>query len=203
VENIAGYVYDHTRCDARRWRQLAAELQGPYFVWLVNEPQRDEFLKFVRSYVQKRAWFDPLDGQVHGIEDVTRWIGIRELALRFIALGFILGIFQLEKAWLTRDDDNHEDMLKRLEREKGARFRSTVPRGSSIDLISMRADSSSRGAEHCRPVVITSSAELLWAALPSSSTTSSTRQRPWSKTARRASSCDLWPTCRWHRHRPR
>jgi hypothetical protein len=201
VENIAGYVYDHTRCDARRWRQLGAELRGPYFVSPVNRPRREEFLKSVRLHIEKHAGCDPLDGQVHTIEEVTRWIGIRELALRFIGLGVILGVFQLEQPWLARDDEKHEDMIKRLQRENGARFRLKLPWGSLNESCNTRFDSSLRHDANCTPVIITSSAELLWAALPSSSTTSSVRHRPWSKSARRPSCADTWPSRRSSRYR--
>jgi hypothetical protein len=201
VGNIAGYVYDHTRCDARRWRRVEAGLRGPYFVSAVNGPRRDEFLKFVRLHIEKKPGCDPLDGQVHGLEELTRWIGIRELALRFIGLGVILGVFQLAKPWIRRDEENHEDMVKRLKCQDGARFRLTPRRPSSIDWTDTRKVSQSFRSEKSRPIIITSSAELDWVNLPSSSTTTFARHRPWSPSGRRPTCSDSWPTVRSDRIR--
>jgi hypothetical protein len=201
VENIAGYVYDHTGCDERRWHQLEADQRGPYFVSAVNGPRRDEFLKSVRSQIEKKTCCDPLDGQVHSLEDVTRWIGIRELALRFIGLGVILGVFQLVEQWKRREEEKHDDMIKRLQREHGARFRSKAPQGSSIDLIDTQVDSRSRRAENCKPIIITSSAEFAWATLPGSSATTSATHRPFGRSARRFTCRDAWPTARSDRPR--
>src|SRR5262249_16156369 len=159
-------------------------------------PRRDEFLKFVRMHHEKHASCDPLDGQVRGIEDVTPWIGIRELALRFIGLGIILGVFELVHPWVRREDENHDEMLKRLHRENGARFRLKTPVVSTVDSLSSRAVARFRRAENTTPIVITSSAELAWAALPSISSASSVRPRSWGKCTRRLASAESWPTGR-------
>ena len=201
VENISGYVYDHTRCGPRRWHQLETGQRGPFFVSTVNGPRCDDFLRFVRSYVEKKSVCDPLDGQVHGLEEVTRWIGIRELALRFIGLGVILGVFQLVEPWIRCDEEGHEQMLDRLKREDGARFRSSASHVASTGFLVARAVTRSIRGESCQPIVITASAEHLWATLPSSSSTTSPRSRLWSRNARRPTFSDVWPTGRSRRLR--
>jgi hypothetical protein len=201
VENIAGYVYDHTRCGAPRWHRLESRQRGPFYVWAINEPRLDAFLKFVRSHVEKKPGCDPLDGQAHSLEEVTRWIGIRELGLRFIGLGVLLGVFRLVKPWLQREDESHEDMLKRLQQEDGARFQLSSPQASSAGLTGTHAGSRPLRAENGTPIIVTSSAELVWAMLPSSSTTTSARRRPWSRGARRPAGSDSWPTGRTDRRR--
>ena len=158
MENIAGYVYDHTTRYAQRWHQLEADQQGPYFVSMVHSPSRSEFLRFVRLHAENHACCDPLDGRVHSLKNVTRWIGIRELAVRFIGLGVILGVFELVRPRMRREEKNHEDVVNRLERDADVQFRLKVHQVSSIS--SIRCDRSpirqkfrSFGGRHHWPLV--------------------------------------------------
>jgi len=193
VGNIAGYVFDHTTCDARRWQQLEAGQQGPYLVSMVNGPHRDEFLRFARTHVEKNPCCDPLDGRAHDLTEVTRWIGIRELALRFIGLGVILGVFELVQPWVRREQESHEDMIDRLERENEARFRLKVYQVPSIFPISTGVGSRSGGAKNCTPKSVASSAERACATRPRSALTISPRERSRSRNARQLSCSNAWP----------
>ena len=98
MENIAGYVYDHTTCNARSWRQAEPTNKVRTPCRWVHSPRRAEFLRYVRLHAEKNPCCNPLDGRVHSLKEVTSWIGIRELALRFIGLGVILGVFELVRA---------------------------------------------------------------------------------------------------------
>jgi hypothetical protein len=201
VENIAGYVYDHTTCNARRWHQLTADQQGPYFVSMLHGPRRDEFLRSGRSHTEKNSCCDPLDGRVHGLKDVTCWIGIRELALRFIGLGVILGVFELVQPWMRREQESHEDMINRLERENEARFRLKLGQVASIFSIGTGVVSQSGGVKKCTPDIVAFSSERPSATLPRSSSMASRRDRSISRNARQLTFPDSWSTGRSDRPR--
>jgi hypothetical protein len=47
---------------------------------------------------------------------MTRWIGIPELALRFIGLGVMLGVFELRRSWEEREGESRGELIRRLER---------------------------------------------------------------------------------------
>jgi hypothetical protein len=170
-------------------------------VLTVNGPRREHFLKLVRSHVEKKPGCDPLDGQLHSLEEVTRWIGIRELALRFIGLGVALGVFQLAAPWKRDREESHESMIKRLAQEDGARFLLSDQADSAVELPSAHPGSRSRPYERGKAIIVTSSAELTWAKLPSSSATMSAHHRPFSRSGRRFAYHDLWPTTRFERPR--
>jgi len=193
VENIAGYVFDHTTCDARRWHQLEAGQQGPYFVSMVHGPQRDEFLRSARAHAEKNSSCDPFDGRVHDLKEVTRWIGIRELALRFIGLGVILGVFELVQPWVRREQESHEDMINRLERDNEARFRLKVHQVPFIFPIRTGIVSRSGGAEKCTPRSVASSSERACPTRPKSSSTVSPVERSRSRNARQLTCSNAWP----------
>lgn len=95
MENIAGYVFDHTTRDEALWRSLPAGERGPFLVSPRHTPCRDAFLRLVRLQSEKDLGCDPLDGHEHDFDEIARWIGIRGLAVRFIGLGVLLGLFEL------------------------------------------------------------------------------------------------------------
>jgi len=201
VENIAGYVYDHTTCNARRWRRLEADQHGPFFVSIVHGPERDEFLRCTRTHAENNPGCDPLDGRVHSLQEVTRWIGIRELALRFIGLGVILGVFELVRPWTSREHENHEDMINRLERDNDAQFRLRVHRVPSISSISTKAVSRSGGPTTCTRLIVESSSERARKTLSAPSPTYARRDRFMSRDARKLTCTDAWPSGRSARSR--
>jgi hypothetical protein len=130
MDNIVGYVYDHTTCDERRWHELDAGHRGPYFVSATYQPGRDRFLELIQLHVEQRPDCDPLDGGEHCLAEATRWIGIRELALRFIGLGVLLGVFELIRPWEVRAGESREEMIRRLDRGDEGSFRMKVRRRS-------------------------------------------------------------------------
>lgn len=149
MENIAGYVYDHTTCDERRWHELDAGQRGPYFVSATYQPQRDRFLELIQLYVEQRPDCDLLDGDEHNLAEMTRWIGIRELALRFVGLGVILGVFELVCPWEVRAGEDREEMIGRLPRGDEGSFRLKVRRrlGKAVEA-SPRVLASAETARH-------------------------------------------------------
>ena len=123
MDNIAGYVYDHATCDERRWHGLEADHRGPYFVSATYEPSADRFVELIRLHVETKRCCNPLDGQEHSFSEMKRWIGIGELALRFIGLGVILGVFELVRPWEKREGETREELIQRLESEEGSWFK--------------------------------------------------------------------------------
>jgi hypothetical protein len=128
MENIAGYVLDHTTRDANLWHHLNADERGPYFVSPMNRPRRDLFLKLVRLQRQHAPGCDPLDGREHGLDRAARWIGNRALAIRFVGLGVILGVFELATSWEAVPGEDLEHVDRRLAGRGEVRFRLTGSR---------------------------------------------------------------------------
>lgn len=95
MENIAGYVLDHTARDEARWHGLPADERGPFLVSALHSPRRDALLRLARLQCERIPGCDPFDGHEHGLDEVARWIGNRALAVRFVGLGVILGLFEL------------------------------------------------------------------------------------------------------------
>ena len=196
MENIAGYVFDHTTCDARRWRQLEADQQGPYFVTMVHRPLKAEFLRSVRAHAENNASCDPLDGRVHTLKEITRWIGIRDLALRFIGLGVMLEVFELVQPWVRRERESHEDMMNRLERGNEVQFRAKVQSPLSAFSMGTGVFTRSGGAPNAMPIVVASSSEPARATLDRSPSTTSPRNRYLRRNARQLTCPNAWPSGR-------
>jgi hypothetical protein len=116
VENIAGYVFDHTTLDQSRWHRLGADERGPYRVSASHDPQKDRFLDFIHLHAEKAPRCNPLDGRKHRLSEIAGWIGNRALARRFIGLGVILGVFELVRQPPGRGGADCEDLIRRLDR---------------------------------------------------------------------------------------
>jgi hypothetical protein len=123
MENIAGYVFDRTSRDQDRWHRLADDERGPYFISALYGPRKAEFLRLVRLHTEKSPGCNPLDGREHGLGEISRWIGIPALAVRFVGLGVILGVFELTFPWEGRAGEEHQDIYRRLEGVDEGRFR--------------------------------------------------------------------------------
>jgi hypothetical protein len=123
MENLAGYVLDHTSWDQVRWHRLAADERGPYFVSPLHGPRDAEFLKFIRQHRERSPGCNPLDGREHSLSEIARWIGNTALAARFIGLGVILGVFDLTSPSEGRSGADRRSMNGRPECAGEARFR--------------------------------------------------------------------------------
>ena len=89
---------EHRRLLARsrlpRRRPLASARGRPTRPLLrlgVHAPEKAEFLRLARLHREKSPALNPLDGREHGLGEVARWIGMTQLAIRFVGLGVILG----------------------------------------------------------------------------------------------------------------
>jgi hypothetical protein len=123
MQNIAGYVFDHTSRDERRWHGLAANERGPYCVSALYSPREAEFLRLIRLHREKSPGCNPLDGREHSLSEIARWIGNTALAVRFVGLGVILSVFKLISPWEDRAGEGLQDTHRPLDRVHEGRFR--------------------------------------------------------------------------------
>jgi hypothetical protein len=121
MQNIACYVLDHTTRDVGRW--LTADEQGPYFVSALYAPRKTEFLRLARLHIETSPACNPFDGREHTVGEIARWIRNRALAVRFVGLGVILGIFELAEPSDAQTTVNREETSEELEKMVQARFR--------------------------------------------------------------------------------
>jgi hypothetical protein len=123
MENIAGYLLDHTTRNESRWRRADDAKRGPYLVSAIHGPRKDVFLRLIRLQTQSSSGCNPLDRRAHGLDEIARWIGNRALAIRFIGLGVILGAFELATPWEAVLGEDLESMDRRLAVRGAVRFR--------------------------------------------------------------------------------
>jgi hypothetical protein len=64
-------------------------------VAIKGEPSKDEFIRLTREHKGFYAVVNPLDGQEHGFIELGGWIGDQGLAIQYMALGSLLGVFEL------------------------------------------------------------------------------------------------------------
>lgn len=60
-----------------------------------NSPTKAMFLGLTKAHHGEFAECDPLDGNEHGYIELGAWIGDQGLALQYMALGALLGVFRL------------------------------------------------------------------------------------------------------------
>ena len=60
-----------------------------------GEPTVEEFERLTREHRGEFTDCDPLDGEEHGYLELGGWIGDQGMALQYMALGSLLGIFDL------------------------------------------------------------------------------------------------------------
>ncbi len=61
----------------------------------VDSPDRAEFERLIRETPGEFCKCNPLDGQEHGYIELGGWLGDQGLALKFMGLGSLLGVFML------------------------------------------------------------------------------------------------------------
>jgi hypothetical protein len=59
-----------------------------------DEKIKEEFLKLTRECKGEFQESDPLDGKAHNYQELGAWIGSQALAIQYMGLGVILGIFK-------------------------------------------------------------------------------------------------------------
>lgn len=105
-ERIGTYVMDHTERGECRCGQCIDRGDAPdptgHSVDLIffpvsarNEPDADTFRRLTREHKGEFTDVDPFDGQGHGYIALGAWIGDQGLAMQYMGLGALLGVFEL------------------------------------------------------------------------------------------------------------
>lgn len=104
---IGRYVADHTErgeCKCGRCADVGQkpDPSGPHTVDMIffkaakkGESTAEEFERLTREHRGEFADCDPFDGEEHGFIELGAWIGDQGMALLYMALGSLLGIFDL------------------------------------------------------------------------------------------------------------
>jgi hypothetical protein len=67
-----------------------------YFkVAMRNDPERDEFIKLIKIHKGIHYECNLLNGKEYNYIDLGGWLGSQGIALQFMALGTLLGVFDL------------------------------------------------------------------------------------------------------------
>jgi hypothetical protein len=104
---IAKYVAEHTErgeCKCGRCADVGnkSDPTGPHTVdmmfFLVAKagcPTAEEFARLTKEHRSEFSECNPFDGKEHGFIELGSWIGDQGAALLYMALGSLLGIFDL------------------------------------------------------------------------------------------------------------
>jgi hypothetical protein len=105
---LAQYVLDHTirgecRCQKCIDRGYSPDPDGHtadvvfFKAAAINNPTAEEFIQMTMD--NKGHWTDmnPLDGEEHGYMELGGWVVNQNIALQYMALGQILGVFQIHE----------------------------------------------------------------------------------------------------------
>lgn len=103
---LADYVANHTergecRCGKCLDRGDAPDPEGHtadmvfFRVARRGEPTREDFIRLTRGHRGAFGEYDPLDGKGHTYIELGGWMGDQGLALLYMALGALLGVFSL------------------------------------------------------------------------------------------------------------
>lgn len=106
--NLVEYVISHTDRTECKCGQCFMPVQGPeefnphtadmifFRVSKVGEPKVDEFKKLIAEWPGEfGSTVNPLDGKDHSYLELGGWIGDQGIAMQFMGLGVLLGIFNL------------------------------------------------------------------------------------------------------------
>jgi hypothetical protein len=116
--NLQQYVYNYTERNTCRCgkcfisganKPMVGHTVDMFFfdVCAKNEPDVNIFKKLIKEHQGEWSECNPLDDEEHGYIEIGGWIGDQGLALQFMALGKILGlwgIMQPTMIGLQRDD---------------------------------------------------------------------------------------------------
>lgn len=78
-------------------KQMAAHTVDMFFfdVCAKGEPDADDFLKLIAEHNGEFCELNPFDGREHSYLEVGGWIGDQGLAMQFMGLGWILGLWKV------------------------------------------------------------------------------------------------------------
>jgi len=110
-DGLAGYVKTHTdrgecRCGKCSDHEIFDYPVKPdpvghtvdmifFPVSAINNPTAEEFINLTKSHKGEFGEVNPLDGKEHNYMELGGWLGDQGLALMYMALGSLLGVFSL------------------------------------------------------------------------------------------------------------
>lgn len=121
--SLAKYVLDHTLRDACRCGKcidpgnpdvvLLPHTVDMYFfnVCAVNNPQKDEFTDLISKHQGEFCEVNLFDGNEHGYMELGGWIGDQGLAMQFMGLGELLGLWKIMHPGKILDVNNPEQKV--------------------------------------------------------------------------------------------
>lgn len=121
--SLAQYVLDHSLRDACRCGKcidpgnpdvaLLPHTIDMYFfnVCVVNNPQKEEFLDLISKHRGDFCEVNPCDGNEHSYIELGGWIGDQGLAMQFMGLGALLGVWQIMHPGKILDVSNPEQKV--------------------------------------------------------------------------------------------
>jgi len=104
--NLVEYVLAHTdrgecqcgKCvDSQGTRQPEGHTVDMVFFKIAakDNPDKAEFLRLTQEHQGEFGDVDPLDGKEHSYLELGGWIGDQGIAMQYMALGVLLGVFNL------------------------------------------------------------------------------------------------------------
>ena len=79
-------------------------------------------MRLIRLHREKSPGCNPLDGREHGLSEIALWIRNKALAVRFVGLGVILGIFEITSSADAPAEGNGPGANRRPEQVIEGRF---------------------------------------------------------------------------------
>jgi hypothetical protein len=134
AEHLADYVADHTSCSESRWHKVGTDQRGPFPISSISKvvgqgieltPTRDTFLNLIRSHMVGSDC-NPLDGETHGFDELSRWFQSGGIVLPFVGLGVILGVFELVGPWREQEARPYDDLMTFLQDHGGGLFKAKL-----------------------------------------------------------------------------
>ena len=105
---LGEYVLNHTvrgDCQCGKCIDAAEDPKQPdtghtadlifFHVALRNDPSREDFIKEIREHDGEFCEVDVFDGNEHSYLEIGAWIGDQGLAMQFMGLGHLLGMWDL------------------------------------------------------------------------------------------------------------
>lgn len=79
-----------------------------------NNPSAEEFIQKTKSHQGTFCEVDPFDGAEHGYMELGGWIGDQGLAMQYMGLGALLGVFDLITPKTVFGNDLEPDLVHKM-----------------------------------------------------------------------------------------
>lgn len=110
---LTEYVAYHTTSARRDSTEPYADMVFMQ-VAMRDDTDAETFRRITRTHKGEFCDLDPLDGQEHNYLALGGWVGDQGIALRYMALGHLVGVFQLLTPRTMLGDLIPEDLVSQL-----------------------------------------------------------------------------------------